>query len=117
MNVLALAACLSVISSSFNRPAVFHIDQQPFALFKHEDHFQFLPCLSKDTNIVFFDYNRSYVEQVEKWVDMYGKDWEWKYINDEQTLYDWFEWSIQSVPHHTPLLVDSYFRFEESIRN
>ncbi len=78
---------LQVLGAEFN--SVFHIDNKSFALLKREEDMAYLPCLPPDVHVVFWDMHREFQEKLPEWIHLYGS--RWKYIDEEQRLYEWFE--------------------------
>lgn len=84
-------------------PVVFQIESVHFAILKQESHFMALPCLKKDTRIMFLDVNGTYLNNVSKWLDLYTS-MEWKYTTNEDDMYAWFF-------SHLPIAADQFPEF------
>lgn len=109
---IAVWMCILLINpdvSPKNLPTVFSIDGQKFAILKSPEHFQYLPCIENGTHIVFFDETGAYEHELPQLIATYSTDWSWKYISDEEMMYEWFQHIIvyytedNQAYSHTPL--------------
>lgn len=87
------------------RPLIFDIDGAFFAIFKSHEHFQYLTCLSPATHVALFDPNQKYRDNVDHlWrvSKNISTQIDWKYLSQENDLYEWFLWKLEGIQNQSP---------------
>lgn len=95
---------LSLESYTFEeKPLIFDIDGAFFAIFKSHEHFQYLSCLSRGTHVALFDPKQKYKDHIDQLWQMSNNistRIDWKYLAQENDLYEWFLWKLESHTVH-----------------